>query len=245
MTARTSVDMSILMRVIIYGFVAAASVLRYLPYPRFRKVRQSRPPEPTHRPNPRVRSNYGSASLRTEAQEVSQMKRAVGYCENTDCEDYAKGVFLLNHGENFYCPRCRNRGTVEAERGFQVGTTDIFKEVRVEFNYDPINGKYREIGIVRDESLWGRCNVYTLQSPLIKTEKRALKVAEAILANLNRYRGMLKEGEVPKTHEVLLSFDDSLEDFSRKLAGLQKEWEGSALAEKQARRHHESQEASP
>ena len=34
------------------------------------------------------------------------MKRGVGYCENTDCEDYAKGVFLLDvrelsefHGE--------------------------------------------------------------------------------------------------------------------------------------------------
>jgi len=119
------------------------------------------------------------------------MKRGVGYCENTDCEDYAKGVFLLNHGDTFYCPRCRQLGKVEKERGFYTGNSDIFKEVRVEYNFDPINGVYREIAIVRDESLWGRNNVYTLQSPLIKTEKRALKVAEAILANLNRYRGLL------------------------------------------------------
>ncbi len=128
------------------------------------------------------------------------MKRGVGYCENTDCEDYAKGVFLLNHGDTFYCPRCRQLGKVEKERGFYTGNSDVFKEVRVEYNFDPINGVYREIAIVRDESLWGRNNVYTLQSPLIKTEKRALKVAEAILANLNRYRGLLERRRDPAHH---------------------------------------------
>jgi ribosomal protein S27AE len=84
---------------------------------------------------------------------MASMKRGVGYCENTDCEDYAKGVFLLNHGDTFYCPRCRQLGKVEKERGFYTGNTDIFKEVRVEYNFDPINGVYREIAIVRDESL--------------------------------------------------------------------------------------------
>ena len=172
-------------------------------------------------------------------QEVQvSMKRAVGYCEDTDCEDYVKGVFLLNHGNTFYCPRCRVQGHVEPERGFNTGTSDIFKEVRCEFNYDPINKVYREIGIVRDESLWGRCNVYTLQSPLIKTEKRALKVAEAILANLNRYRGLLNSDGIPSTTEVLLSFDDDLDEFSRKLAYLAKEWEASGLSETQVREQH-------
>lgn len=166
------------------------------------------------------------------------MNRAIGYCERTECEDYAKGVFLLNHGKTFYCPRCRNLGHVQEERGSYTGDTDIFKEVRVEFNFDPINSVFREIAIVRDESLWGKCNTYTLQSPLIKTELRALKVAEAVLANLNRYRGMLKNGEIPKTHEILLSFDDTNEEFSRKLAHLAQEWENSALAERNQRRKH-------
>jgi ribosomal protein S27AE len=79
---------------------------------------------------------------------MASMKRGVGYCENTDCEDYAKGVFLLNHGDTFYCPRCRQLGKVEKERGFYTGNTDIFKEVRVEYNFDPINTVYREIAIV-------------------------------------------------------------------------------------------------
>ena len=120
---------------------------------------------------------------------------------------------------------------MEKERGFYTGNSDIFKEVRVEYNFDPIHAIYREIAIVRDESLWGRNNVYTLQSPLIKTEKRALKVAEAILANLKRYRGLLAGDEIPRTTEIILSFDDDAEEFSRRLGQLSKEWEESGLRE--------------
>lgn len=232
------------MRGLIYGFIIAGSVLRFLTYPKFRQERHSLPTEPVRRPNPRVDSSYGSAPLRNEAQEVRKMDRAVGYCEQTECEDFAKGVFLLNHGKTFYCPRCRALGNVQAERGFFTGASDVFKEVRVEFNYDPITSIYRETGIVRDESLWGRCNTYTLQSPLIKTEKRALKVAEAILSNLNRYQGLLKQGEVPRTSEILLSFDDDNEEFSRKLAILAKDWENSALSD-QNRRRGQGSGASP
>jgi ribosomal protein S27AE len=164
-------------------------------------------------------------------EQMARMKRGVGYCENTECEDYAKGVFLLNHGDTFYCPRCRQLGKVEKERGFYTGNSDIFKEVRVEYNFDPIHGIYREIAIVRDESLWGRNNVYTLQSPLIKTEKRALKVSEAILANLNRYRGLVSGDDIPRTTEIILSFDEPFDEFSRRLTQLSKEWEASGLRE--------------
>ena len=169
------------------------------------------------------------------------MNRAVGYCENTDCEDFSKGVFLLNHSETFYCPRCRQLGKPEKERGSYTGETDIFKEVRVEYNFDPTNGIYRETAIVRDESLWGRCNVYTLYSPLIRTEARALKVAEALLANLNRYHGLLAKDEIPGTNEVLLSFDDSSEEFSRKLEILALAWEKSTLTDRSRQRDHSSE----
>ena len=162
---------------------------------------------------------------------MTRMKRGVGYCENTDCEDYAKGVFLLNHGDTLCCPRCRQLGKVEQERGYSTGNSDIFQEVRVEYNFDPIHGIYREIAIVRDESLWGRNNVYTLQSPLMKTEKRALNVAEAILANLNRYRGLLSGDDIPRTTEIILSFDDDFEECSGRLKQLSKEWETGGLRE--------------
>ena len=185
---------------------------------------------------PRTGTEHADPPTRAQRKIVTMasMKRGVGYCENTDCEDYAKGVFLLNHGDTFYCPRCRQLGKVEKERGFYTGNSDIFKEVRVEYNFDPINGVYREIAIVRDESLWGRNNVYTLQSPLIKTEKRALKVAEAILANLNRYRGLLNGDEIPRTTEIILSFDEPYEEFKRKVEQLGRELEQSGLRETRA-----------
>ncbi len=162
---------------------------------------------------------------------MSGMRRGVGYCENTDCEDYAKGVFLLNHGDTFYCPRCRQLGKVERERGFYAGNSGIFKEVRVEYNFDPTSNVYREIAIVRDESLWGRNNVYTMQSPLIKTEKRALKIAEAILSNLNRHPRPPSENEIPRTTEIVLSFDDPVDEFKRKVGQLGRELEQSGLSE--------------
>lgn len=173
------------------------------------------------------------SSYRSSAPGVVSMKRAVGYCENTDCEDYAKGVFLLNHGNTFYCPRCRVEGRSKAEVGSYIGDTGVFKEVRVEFNYDPLQDRFREIAIVRDESLWGSCNTYTLQSPLIKTEKRGLKVAEAILANLNRYRGLLDGDGIPRTTEWLLSFDVPTEEFQSSLSKLRAHWEDSNVAQRE------------
>jgi hypothetical protein len=165
-----------------------------------------------------------------------EMKRAVGYCSNVGnltlpgCEDYSKGVFLLNHGKTFYCPRCRHLGKVVKEAGFADHVEDQpFKEVRVEFNYDPVEDRFREIAIVRDEAIFGSGSKYTLMSPLIKTEKRALKVSEAILANLQRYSNILEDG-IPKTTEIIISFDEDVDVFSRKLKDLGEEWESSTLS---------------
>lgn len=165
---------------------------------------------------------------------MARMKRGVGYCMNTgsgeeSCEDYAKGVFLLNHGDKFSCPRCRVWGMVVKEAGFSDDPSGVFKEVRVEYNYDPIQTRYREIAIVRDDSIWGPSSTYTLLSPLIKTEKRALKVAEAILANLQRYSGLLLTEDIPRTTEIILSFDEEKVEFAKKLKRLSDEWENSSL----------------
>ncbi len=155
--------------------------------------------------------------------------RGVGYCQNHGCEDYGKGVFLLNHTGVFVCPDCREPGRVEREAGFSQGDTDVFREVRVEYNYDPESGVYRDVAIVRDVSLWDSSNTYTLRSPLVRTEKRALKVAEALLANLNRCASSLEPDEIPSSSETVLSFDDSLSEFTSKLQNLAHEWEASGL----------------
>ncbi len=171
---------------------------------------------------------------------MTSMNRAVGYCENTECEDYVKGVFLLNHGDTFQCSRCRKFGPIEKERGFYEGDAYIFKEVRVEYNFDPINQKFLEIAVVRDESIQGPTNTYTLQSPLIKTENRALKVAESILANLSRMAGLPQGEDIPRTAAYILSFDDDSDKFIRDLDNLSKLWSNSTLVANQSSTQGES-----
>jgi ribosomal protein S27AE len=172
-----------------------------------------------------------------------KIRRAVGYCENTECEEYTKGVFLLNHGDTFYCPRCEKIGFIEPETGKIEGKCGIYKEVRVEYNYDPIEKRYRGIAIVRDESLWGQHDVYHIQSPLIKTEKRGMKVAEATLANLNMLAGALIPGEIPRTVELIVSFDVPRKEFNDEMERLQGQLENSALVKPRKAQPAKRQEA--
>ena len=163
----------------------------------------------------------------TEANIVTvRMKRGVGYCEYVECEDYGKGVFLLNHGDEFSCPRCRHNGSMVPEVGYaeDVSEDAPYKEVRIEYNYDPHQARYRELAVLRDESIWGDANIYRLFSPLIRTEKRAMKVAESILSNLQRHQSALDGGAIPRSVEIILSFDDSREKFSQQVGELGKEW---------------------
>ena len=67
---------------------------------------------------------------------------------------------------------------------------------------------------------------------------------EAVLANRNRYLsslmtwvtgdvywGLLSGDDISRTTEIILSFDDDFEEFSRRLKQLSKEWEASGLRE--------------
>tara|TARA_R110000765_G_scaffold345189_3_gene435480 strand:- start:430 stop:774 length:345 start_codon:yes stop_codon:yes gene_type:complete len=104
------------------------------------------------------------------------------------------------------------------------GRGDIFKSVRVEFNYKSENDHYQEIAIVRDESLYGSHSTYTFSSPLVRTEKRALKIAEAILANLTLHPRVASEGKIPRTIETIISFDQPLDDVKKQLTLWSKLW---------------------
>ena len=143
--------------------------------------------------------------------------RALGYCDNKDCEDFIKGVFLLNHSNKFYCPRCRHLGFIEPEDRIDrpCMASDYYNEVRVEFNFNPVNGKYENIGVVLvDDMTVG--GTYTLKSPLIRTEARALKVAESMLCALN---SGVKD---PSTVDSGLSIDLGSETFTQDLAELKR-----------------------
>ena len=155
------------------------------------------------------------------------MRRGAGYCRNQECEEFEKAVFLMNYAAPFDCPRCGRRIVLEEERGFYTGRYELVREVRVEYDFDVFNDTYRKVAIVCDEGLPDRYSVYTLKSPIIQGEKRALRIAEAILANLRRHRKRFDDGELPGMQENTLSWDEPPEVFQEKLQRLAEAWEAS------------------
>jgi ribosomal protein S27AE len=137
------------------------------------------------------------------------MIRSVGYCDNSEtCDDYHKGVFLLNHGNTFYCPRCRQLGWVEEEKRTyrDLGGVDkqqaMYREARVKFDFRPADRKYEYTAVVSVDGL-DHGAVFEITSPLVKTEKRALKLAEAALCLANSGR----LGEESISQELRIDFD--------------------------------------
>jgi hypothetical protein len=106
----------------------------------------------------------------------------------------------------------------------------VFREVRVEHNYDPIAEKYRAVAVVTDNELT-EGDTYTLFSPLIKTEKRALKVAENLLSTLSYTIPELEE--VPSHNEEVLNLDSPLAEFIQQLDKNAKRWKNSSLRKKE------------
>jgi hypothetical protein len=137
-----------------------------------------------------------------------------------NCEEYTKGAFLLDHGEVFYCPRCRMTGHMEGEKTTFSEEEGVFGSVRLEYDFDPLQWRYRSIAIVKDEALIGEVRTCTIKSPLVKTPRRALKVAEHMLGHL-RQTPDLKEGEpitgAFPTKEITISFDHSGEGWKADL----------------------------
>jgi ribosomal protein S27AE len=148
---------------------------------------------------------------------VATMHRAVGYCLNEDCSEYTKGVFLLNHGDSFNCPRCSMRAWVEPERAKLKNGSQVFREVRIEYNFCPIELKYREVAIVTkdDVEVPEDANVLTVYSPLIKTDKRALRVAETYLGHLE-YND-IEDGKLPWARETLIDLDKPRDTVRKEL----------------------------
>jgi hypothetical protein len=101
------------------------------------------------------------------------------------CAAYGRAFLIYDFSMPFECPVCLRTGKVEAERGFRHSGEPIFSEARVEFDYDPVLGIYRQVARAREGRLLGQHNIYTLQSPLVANEERARQVARAILRSLN------------------------------------------------------------
>lgn len=137
-----------------------------------------------------------------------QMIRGCGYCMNHECSDYKRDVFLMGHRGEYRCNRCIQYGHTENEVGSTENDHSLdFYQVRVEFNFDCLNKKYLGVAIVTDETMPKNGNVYTLKSPIIKAEKRALAVAENLLGRLMRADdSIFKKGYILRDSSIDIDF---------------------------------------
>jgi len=142
-------------------------------------------------------------------------KRGIGYCYNEACAEFHKGVFLLNYGAVFYCPRCRQNGEVVGEQRLDFPTDEgVYTKVEIFFNYSPQKREYKERAIVQIQGM-PTFGVFIMKSPLVKTERRALKMAETVLCALNAGRDKNN-----LTTEATYTMDCSLSDFKAQMEEL-------------------------
>ena len=149
--------------------------------------------------------------------------RGAGYCLNEACSEYHSKIFVMNvrTGDLFSCPKCQVLGWTETENGVYKGEGEFFREVQVEFDFDPATRVYKSVAIVRDNNIESGM-IYVMRSPLITTEKRALKLAESMLSGLNVYNSRSPEG-VPDSLERIL--DVNSDTFHANLKTLAVYWE--------------------
>lgn len=154
-----------------------------------------------------------------------RIERGVAFCENVRCDDYLKGSFLMMHEGKWRCSNCDQYSDhLVPEKGIPEREGQVpFAAVRVEYCYESASKRYTEIVQLSDESYQGPSGVYTLQSPLVKTPKRAAKMAESLLAILNE--GVHLDDDlssaVPRSQERILSFDKPADEFRKDLEALE------------------------
>jgi hypothetical protein len=142
----------------------------------------------------------------------TEIQRGVGWCRNLDCSERLKLVLLLGPLANgdYFCPMCRQPGGRQDETYDGLGE-EWYASVRVEFNFDSGVEKFLEAVIVYlDDALGPQV---TLRSPLVKTETRATKIAQALLANLNTH------GHA-RTTEFNMFFDRPIAEWREQCAAL-------------------------
>lgn len=141
-----------------------------------------------------------------------------------DCEDLGKGVFVMGGDAKPLCRACHRPMEYIRESCTTSGDSPIFREVRVEFQYDPLQRRYRGVAIVRAESIW-KGSVYTLYSPLVKTDKRALALAESLLGALVTSGTLSNDAR-----QTVLDFGASRSEWVEQILNLSRRLDGARLS---------------
>lgn len=157
---------------------------------------------------------------------LTEGKRANGYCLNTDCQHYARGIFILiPRADDFCCMACNKAMHVRIDQWWREGIGDIYKRVVIEYCYDPLDYKFHEMAIVKDNNIEEGVTL-RFQSALITAEQRALKLAVQILGNL----AINPKARVDEIKTPTLDISVNKKDWSAQLKELERKWSESPRA---------------
>lgn len=144
--------------------------------------------------------------------------KGVGYCYNGNCPNFLSGLFVMNYSGNpNYCPKCRREVEVVVEVRDRVKEDVIYSSVEVSFDYNAVERRYMYRAIVAIEPKING-EMYHYSSPLVRTEKRALKIGESLI-NIINTGYFVNDGTA---EETVLSLDKPHDEFEADLSKLDK-----------------------
>ncbi len=117
------------------------------------------------------------------------VRRGAGFCLRKGCSAYSQPFFLLEAPDAFECPVCLRPGLIESERARRDGADRFVGEVRIDFDFDPARRVYRKRALMMDGRTHGRQATFTLQSPLIDSHERAVRIGRLMMRSLNQRSG--------------------------------------------------------
>ncbi len=139
---------------------------------------------------------------------AKRLLRGVSFCSTESCDQWKNPRFHLapDFTRDYRCHKCGAPCEMVCDT-FDYKGGQPFKQVRVEFDWDSVEHRYRQIAIVTNEASEG-VGVHTFRTAMIKTQQRALEIATARLSNLAC-------GDDVERHFVLVNLDHSLDEVKR------------------------------
>ena len=177
---------------------------------------------------------HPSPRLDEQVSPLAFARQGIGYCRNPDCKSVNQAIFVTDREDSYRCQGCYLVGRIVLESGSFSNKTPYVRMVRVEYNYDTTQERYRSLAALWDPEIEEeRTNVYTIKSPIIKSEKGAFRVAESVLVLLQQLPEPQKNPSAGlKAKERPLDLDLDYSDFKKQCQKLTESWDQMAKVRK-------------
>ncbi len=151
------------------------------------------------------------------------------YYLNPSCKEFKQGIYMPVAYTSYVCRLCHEQGSAVFETHWPSRYDTLeFNQVRLEFNYDPLEARYRGLFVLTDTSRTYPCNTWNICNPFFKTERMASKSATDILGYLQRAtKAIFEPNIIHRNTDIILDFDAPLPVVAEDLRRLEYILKGS------------------